>query len=206
MISFLGKEKFMNVNNVSLVISAVKPEQYPKDNLPEIVFAGRSNVGKSSLINKLVNRKSLARTSSKPGKTATINFYNVEDKIFFVDLPGYGYAKVSKVEKEKWGRMIEKYLSVRSQIKCVIQLVDARHKPTQDDYIMVNWARQLNFPVFVIATKWDKLKKSEREKNLMAIKETLHINNEEILLPFSAETGEGKDEIWEVIDEIIKNY
>jgi len=190
----------MIVNNVSLTISAVSPAQYPKENLPEIAFVGRSNVGKSSLINKMVNRKNLARISSKPGKTATINFYNVENKLYFVDLPGYGYAKVSKTEKQKWGQMIEKYLSNREQLVQVILLVDSRHKPTEDDVIMMNWIRQFDFRAIVVATKIDKLPKSQREEKMELIKDTLQITEEDIIVTFSAETGEGKEELWDIIE------
>jgi len=190
----------MIVNNVSLTISAVSPAQYPKENLPEIAFVGRSNVGKSSLINKMVNRKNLARISSKPGKTATINFYNVENKLYFVDLPGYGYAKVSKTEKQKWGQMIEKYLSNREQLVQVILLVDSRHKQTEDDVIMMNWIRQFDFRAIVVATKIDKLPKSQREEKMELIKDTLQITEEDIIVTFSAETGEGKEELWDIIE------
>ena len=193
----------MNVNNVSLTISAVSEAQYPKDNKPEIAFVGRSNVGKSSLINKMVNRKNLARISSKPGKTATINFYNVEDQLYFVDFPGYGYAKVSKAEKEKWATMIEKYLNTREQLFQVILLVDSRHKPTEDDVIMLNWIRQFHFKAVIVATKWDKLSATEKRKNLQVISETLELNEEDQIVAFSAQTGEGKDELWDIIEYII---
>ncbi len=193
----------MNVNNVSLVISAVSSAQYPKDNKPEFAFVGRSNVGKSSLINRLVNRKKLARVSSKPGKTNTINFYNVEDKILFVDLPGYGYAKVSKKEKEKWTKMIEEYLQTRKQLVGVLLLVDSRHIPSEDDCIMLDWIRYYNKNFIVIATKWDKLSGKEKQENLEKIKERLNLKDGEVIIPFSAETGEGKEEIWKIIDGVI---
>jgi len=156
----------MNLNNAALTISAVTPKQYPKEKLMEIAFAGRSNVGKSSLINKLLNRKSLARVSSKPGKTATINFYNIDNTMYFVDLPGYGYAKVSKEEKKKWGTMIETYLSTRENLSQVILLVDSRHKPTENDIMMLGYIRACCERAVVIATKCDKLSKTELNKNL----------------------------------------
>lgn len=193
----------MNVNNVSLTISAVRPEQYPNDGLYEIAFVGRSNVGKSSLINKLVNRKKLARISSKPGKTATINFYNIEDKFYFVDLPGYGYAKVSKKEKEKWGVMINTYLHNRKNLKGIVQLIDSRHEPSENDVTMVNWLRSYNYPLIVAATKSDKLKNKEKIKNYEIIKDTLNISNEDKLILFSAQTGEGKEELWEALENIL---
>ncbi|MGE4283343.1 MAG: ribosome biogenesis GTP-binding protein YihA/YsxC [Clostridia bacterium] len=193
----------MNVNNVSITISAVGPAQYPSDNKPEIAFVGRSNVGKSSLINKLVNRKALARISSKPGKTSTINFYNVEDKLYFVDLPGYGYAKVSKVEKQKWAKMIEEYLSSRQELMEVILLVDSRHNPTEDDKMMFEWIKHFKRHVLVVATKWDKLSNKEKQENLKTIQEALQLTAHDDIVSFSAETGQGKEEIWEVIDNII---
>ncbi len=190
----------MNVNNVSITISAVSTKQYPSDEKNDIAFVGRSNVGKSSLINKLVNRKSMARISAKPGKTATINFYNVEDKLYFVDLPGYGFAQVSKGEKEKWGRMIEEYLNKREQLVNVVLLVDSRHKPTGDDIIMVDWIRHIKPYVIIAATKCDKLSKKQRTDNLEIIKQTLKLTANDVIIPFSAETGEGKDKLWTVIE------
>ncbi len=190
----------MNVNNVSITISAVSEKQYPTDEKADIAFVGRSNVGKSSLINKLVNRKSMARISSKPGKTATINFYNVEDKLYFVDLPGYGFAQVSKGEKQKWGKMIEEYLSKREQLVNVILLVDSRHKPTGDDIIMFDWIRHIKSNVIIAATKCDKLSKKQRTENIERIKQTFELGENDVIIPFSAETGEGKDELWEVIE------
>jgi GTP-binding protein len=186
----------MNINNVNLTISAVSAAQYPDNLMYDIAFAGRSNVGKSSLINKLLNRKSLARVSSKPGKTATINFYNVDDKMYLVDLPGYGYAKVSKVEKKKWAVMIEEYFSRREQLQKVVLLVDSRHKPTDDDVLMMNWIRYYKGSVIIAATKWDKVKPKEREGNLELIRTTLQLTNEDTIIPFSSQTGEGRDMLW----------
>ncbi len=192
----------MNIHNVELTISAVSPKQYPKTAFYDIAFAGRSNVGKSSFINKMLNRKSLARTSSKPGKTATINFYNIDDTLNFVDLPGYGYANVSKDEKKKWGNMIETYLNTRETLKCTILLVDARHKPTKDDISMLNYIRYRHGYAFVIATKCDKIAKTKIEEHLNDIYYTLNLTEEDILMPFSSETGFGRDDIWEAIYEI----
>ena len=159
----------MNIHKVELTISAVKPNQYPKTDFPDLAFAGRSNVGKSSLINKLLNRKSLARVSQKPGKTATINFYNIDDTLHFVDLPGYGFAQVSKEEKRKWGNMIETYLNTRQQLKQVVLLVDSRHKPTPDDCLMLSFIREVCERAVVVATKFDKLKPSQKDASLKLI-------------------------------------
>lgn len=190
----------MNIHNVSLTVSAVRKNQYPQTDMPEFAFAGRSNVGKSSLINKLLNRKSLARVSAKPGKTATINFYNIDDKIHLVDLPGYGYAVRSKEEIEKWGKMIEDYLHTREQLVQTILLVDSRHAPTKDDIIMADWIRNFNDRLIVIATKTDKLKKRELEKNLNIIYDTLQLGDDDILVPFSTADDEGKITVWDMIN------
>ncbi len=192
----------MNIHNVSLTISAVSPKQYPDTPFPDIAFAGRSNVGKSSFINKMLNRKSLARTSSKPGKTATINFYNIDDTLNFVDLPGYGYAKVSKDEKKKWGNMIETYLDCRETLACTVLLVDARHKPTNDDLIMLNYIRERHGFAFVVATKCDKIPKTKLNDHLDEIYYTLELEDDDIMMPFSAETGMGSEDIWEAIYEV----
>ncbi len=192
----------MNIHKVELTISAVSPKQYPDTSFPDIAFAGRSNVGKSSFINKMLNRKSLARTSSKPGKTATINFYNIDDTINFVDLPGYGYAKVSKDEKKKWGNMIETYLNTREELICTALLVDARHKPTSDDLTMLNYIRERHGFAFVIATKCDKIAKTKLNDHLDEIYYTLELTDDDIMMPFSAETGLGAEDIWEAIKEI----
>lgn len=193
----------MNVNNVSLASVAVKYSQYPTDEKMEIAFVGKSNVGKSSLINTLVNRKALARTSSNPGKTRTINFYNVEDKIYFVDLPGYGYAKVSKVEQEKWASMIESYLKKRKQLKYIIMLIDIRHEPSTNDILMYEWLKHYGFKIIIVATKSDKVKKNQLSKQLLSIKKSLELEEGELLLPFSSQTKEGKDELWNIIDSCI---
>ena len=190
----------MNIHNASFLISAVKPNQYPKTGLMEFAFAGRSNVGKSSLINKILNRKSLARVSGTPGKTVTINFYNIDDTIYLVDLPGYGYAQRSKVEIEKWGKMMEDYLANREPLIQTILLVDSRHKPTKDDVQMAEWIRHYHDRLIVVATKMDKLKKSEIEPNLERIWETLEMGEDDILVPFSIKDDEGKITIWDMID------
>ena len=192
----------MNIHKVALTISAVSPKQYPDTKFPDIAFAGRSNVGKSSFINKMLNRNSLARTSSKPGKTATINFYNIDDTLNFVDLPGYGYAKVSKEEKKKWGNMIETYLDTREALACTVLLVDARHKPTNDDIVMLNYIRERHGFAFVVATKCDKIAKTKLNDHLDDIYYTLELEDNDIMMSFSAETGMGAEDIWEAIYEI----
>lgn len=196
----------MEYIDAKFLTTAVKPEQYPDTFVPEIAFVGRSNVGKSSLINCLTNRTKLARTSSSPGKTATINFYEIESKYRLVDLPGYGYAKVSKQEQERWAKMIETYLSDRYNLVQVVQLVDARHKPTRDDITMINWIRSFGYRPIVVATKLDKLKKSQIEANLTQIYETLGLDDNSILFPFSSETREGKEEILEFFTEICGSF
>lgn len=193
----------MDFIDCKMLVAAVKHEQYPPGDLPEIALAGRSNVGKSSLVNTLVNRKNIARTSSSPGKTATINFYEVEKKYRFVDLPGYGYAKVSKEEKKKWGGMIENYLSKRENLKGVFLLVDARHKPSQEDKMMFEWIKTFGYEPIVIATKLDKLKKSETEKNLTEIYNFLELDYDSVLIPFSAEKRTGREDVLEAVDMII---
>ncbi|MCX7715074.1 MAG: ribosome biogenesis GTP-binding protein YihA/YsxC [Clostridia bacterium] len=190
----------MNIHNASIAVSAVRKEQYPNTGMKEFAFVGRSNVGKSSLINKLLNRKSLARVSAKPGKTATINFYNIDDTIFFVDLPGYGYAARSRDEIESWGKMIEDYLHSRKELVQTILLVDSRHKPTQDDILMLEWIRNYHENAIVIATKTDKLKKRELESNLELIWKTLGLGENDILVPFSIMDDEGKLTVWDMIN------
>lgn len=193
----------MNIHNVSLTVSAVRKNQYPAGGLAEFAFAGRSNVGKSSLINKILNRKSLARVSSTPGKTATINFYNVDDTIHLVDLPGYGYAVRSHAEIAKWGSMIEDYLKNREELIQTILLVDSRHKPTADDLMMLDWIRQYHGRAIVIATKEDKLKRSEVEQKLELIWETLDLGEDDILVPFSTKNDEGKYTVWDMLQMML---
>jgi GTP-binding protein len=190
----------MKVNQVELVISAVRPEQYPDGLLPEFALAGRSNVGKSSLINKLINRKAMARTSSKPGKTQTLNFYKIEETLFFVDVPGYGYAKVSKTEREKWGKMIETYLTSRKQLRAAILITDVRHPPTKDDVMMYEFLKHHGLPCIVVATKADKIPKGKWDKHLKITKETLGFDPSDELILFSSETGQGKDKMWAAIN------
>lgn len=196
----------MEYIDAKLLATAVKPTQYPDTLVPEIAFAGRSNVGKSSLINCLTNRTKLARTSSTPGKTATINFYDIAGQYRLVDLPGYGYAKVSKEEQQRWAKMIETYLSDRFNLVQIIQLVDARHKPTQDDLTMLNWIRHFGYTPVVVATKLDKLKKSEIEKNLTVIYEMMELDDDSILLPFSSEKKTGREDLAELIDLLTSRY
>ncbi|EAD0633509.1 TPA_asm: YihA family ribosome biogenesis GTP-binding protein [Listeria monocytogenes] len=191
----------MDVNNVELIISAVRPEQYPETDLPEYALAGRSNVGKSSFINTMIRRKSMARISQKPGKTQTLNFYKIEEALFFVDVPGYGFAKVSKTEREKWGVMIEAYITSREQLRGVIQIVDLRHKPTEDDRMMYEFLKYYDIPVIVVATKADKIPRSKWQKNAKIVRETLDFDPDDKFVLFSSETKMGKDEAWQFIKE-----
>ncbi|MGX7596092.1 ribosome biogenesis GTP-binding protein YihA/YsxC [Planococcus plakortidis] len=191
----------MNVNNVELVISAVRPEQYPEGELPEFALAGRSNVGKSSFINKMIGRKSMARISSKPGKTQTLNFYKIEEDLFFVDVPGYGYAKVSKSEREAWGKMIETYITGREQLRAVVQIVDLRHPPSADDRMMYDFMKHYGIPCIIIATKADKIPKGKWDKHKKAVRETLDMDKGDPLIVFSSETGLGKDAAWQEIEK-----
>ena len=175
----------------------------PDNQLPEIAFAGKSNVGKSSLINGLMNRKSLARTSSQPGKTQTINFYNINHAMYLVDLPGYGYAKVSESERAKWGKMIENYLHKSKQLKAVFLLVDIRHTPGANDKTMYDWIVYQGYRPIIIATKLDKLKRSQVQKALKEVRTGLGLKPDDIVIPFSAQTKQGRDEIWALMDELI---
>lgn len=175
----------------------------PDNQLPEIAFAGKSNVGKSSLINALMNRKSLARTSSQPGKTQTINFYNINDAMYLVDLPGYGYAKVAQSEKEKWGKMIENYLHTSRQLKAVFLLIDIRHTPGANDKTMYDWIVYQGYQPIIIATKLDKLKRSQVQKALKEVRIGLGLKAEDTVIPFSAQTKQGRDEIWALMDQLI---
>ncbi|MBS4176169.1 ribosome biogenesis GTP-binding protein YihA/YsxC [Lederbergia citrea] len=189
----------MKVNNVELVISAVKPEQYPGEGLPEFALAGRSNVGKSSFINKMINRKSMARTSSKPGKTQTLNYYKIEDALYFVDVPGYGYARVSKGEREKWGQMIETYFTSREELCAVLLIVDLRHPPTKDDIMMYDFLKHYELPCIVIATKADKIPRGKWEAHKKVIKKNLDLVKGDEIIIFSSETAEGKDNVWNAL-------
>lgn len=175
----------------------------PDNDLPEIAFAGKSNVGKSSLINGLLNRKSLARTSAQPGKTQTINFYNVNKNLYFVDLPGYGYAKVSVEIRAKWGKMIERYLHGTPQLKKVFLLIDIRHVPSENDCMMYDWIVDNGYEPVIICTKLDKIKRSQVQKNLKLIREKLDLVPGTTMIPFSAQTKQGRDEIWNLIEETL---
>ena len=190
----------MKVNQVEMIMSAVRPEQYPDNGFPEFALAGRSNVGKSSFINKMIGRKSLARTSSKPGKTQTLNFYKIEEQLFFVDVPGYGYAKVSKSERGKWGSMIETYLIEREQLRAVIQIVDLRHPPSVDDCIMYDFLGDYHIPTIIIATKADKIPKGKWEKHKKIVRDTLQLRAGDPIILFSSEKGIGMDEAWKEIE------
>ena len=190
----------MVIKNVNLETVCGVTSKLPENELAEFAFAGKSNVGKSSLINGLMNRKSLARTSSSPGKTQTINFYNINDEMYFVDLPGYGYAKVSESEKAKWGKMIENYLRRSKMLKAVFLLIDIRHDPSNNDRMMYEWILSQGFHPVIIATKLDKIPRSQVKKQLNAIKNGLRVVADTVIIPFSAETKQGRDEIYEYID------
>lgn len=193
----------MVIKNVSLETVCGITSKIPDNMYNEVAFAGKSNVGKSSLINALMNRKSLARTSAQPGKTQTINFYNINDAMYLVDLPGYGYAKVSEAEKEKWGRMIERYLQTSKKLKAVFLLIDIRHDPSANDKQMYEWMVYQGYAPIIIATKLDKIKRSQVQKNVKAIREGLQVQPGTVIIPFSAETKQGRDEIWELIDSLV---
>lgn len=190
----------MVIKNVSLETVIGVTSTVPQNNMPEIAFAGKSNVGKSSLINALMNRKSLARTSSQPGKTQTINFYNINNELYFVDLPGYGYAKVSQQEKEKWGKMVERYLHQSRVLRAVFLLIDIRHDPSANDRIMYDWIISNGFHPIIIATKADKINRSQLQKQIKAVRQGLGVDRDTIVIPFSAQTKQGRDEIYDLID------
>ncbi|PDM41518.1 MULTISPECIES: ribosome biogenesis GTP-binding protein YihA/YsxC [unclassified Geobacillus] len=193
----------MNVTKAEIAVSAVKPEQYPDGALPEFALAGRSNVGKSSFINKMINRKNLARTSSKPGKTQTLNFYLINESLYFVDVPGYGFARVSKKEREAWGKMMETYFTTREQLRAVVLIVDLRHPPTKDDVMMYEFLKHYQIPTIIIATKADKVPKGKWQKHLKVVRETLNIIEDDKLILFSAETGQGKEEAWAALERFL---
>ena len=197
------KEKYMIVKSAELEIVCGITSKLPDNDLPEIAFAGKSNVGKSSLINGLLNRKSLARTSAQPGKTQTINFYNVNKNLYFVDLPGYGYAKVSVEIRAKWGKMIERYLHNSPQLKKVFLLIDIRHVPSENDCMMYDWIVDNGYEPVIICTKLDKIKRSQVQKNLKLIREKLDLVPGTTMIPFSAQTKQGRDEIWNLIEETL---
>lgn len=192
----------MKVQNVELTISAVSPAQYPNEGFPEIALSGRSNVGKSSLINTLINRKGLARTSSQPGKTQTLNFYNIEYELYFVDVPGYGYAKVSKKDREKWGQMIERYFSDRPVLRGVISLVDGRHEPTELDCQMIDFLHYYDLPILVCATKMDKIPRGKWNRTESQIRKKLALNPQDEIVLFSSVTKAGKEEVWNWVEKM----
>lgn len=189
----------LNLHNAEFVRSAVRRSDFPNDPLPQIVFAGKSNVGKSSTINKLLNRKNFARVGNEPGKTIHINFFCIDQKAYFVDLPGYGYAKVSKKERDRWGALMEEYFAEEDAITLGFQIVDARHKPTADDVVMADWFLQAGMPFAVIANKHDKLKKSAVADSMNVIRTTLHLPETVPVIPFSAVKGTGRDEVLQLI-------
>lgn len=194
----------MVIKKVELETVCGITSKLPENTRPEVAFAGKSNVGKSSLINGLLNRKSLARTSSQPGKTQTINFYNVNDAAYLVDLPGYGYAKVSEETKAKWGKMIENYLHSSKQLKAVFLLIDIRHEPAGNDKDMYNWIVYQGYEPIIIATKLDKIKRSQVQKQMKLLREGLNLVPGTKIIPFSAQTKQGRDEIWEIIDAFVE--
>ncbi len=191
----------LNVNKAEFIKSAANPKDFIRSELPNIVFSGKSNVGKSSVINRLLNRKNFARVGQSPGKTIHVNYFLIDKKVYFVDLPGYGYAKVSQSERDRWGKLMEKYFAEPDMISLGVMIVDSRHKPTADDVTMAQWFKSTCCPLVVVANKCDKLKKSEIEPNMKLIRETLEIPNEVVLIPFSAEKGNGKDQL---MAEILK--
>ena len=192
----------INFNQAEFRLSAVKPQSFVRDGRPQVTFAGRSNVGKSSVINRLLNRKNFARVGATPGKTSQINYFLIDKKIYFTDLPGYGYAKVSQAEKERWGKLMEAYFAEEGLITLGVLIVDARHKPTADDVTMREWFRGADCPLIVVANKLDKLKKSEVAPNLAVIRQTLDLGESDLLSPFSAEKGMGKTELLSAISQL----
>ncbi|MBQ7465007.1 MAG: YihA family ribosome biogenesis GTP-binding protein [Oscillospiraceae bacterium] len=192
----------INFNQAEFRLSAVKPQSFVRDGRPQVTFAGRSNVGKSSVINRLLNRRNFARVGATPGKTSQINYFLIDRKIYFTDLPGYGYAKVSQAEKDRWGKLMEAYFAEEGLITLGVLIVDARHKPTADDVTMREWFRGADCPLIVVANKLDKLKKSEVEPNLAVIRQTLDLGESDLLIPFSAEKGTGKTELLSAISQL----
>ena len=195
----------MIVKNPKFEISAVGPKQYPNNNLPEIVLAGKSNVGKSSFINTMINRKALARTSSQPGKTRQINFYNIDSKFYFVDLPGFGYSKMSHTEQEKVGKFIEEYLFTRKNISCIVLLIDIRHDPSKNDIMMFNYIRSIGAPHIVIANKADKIAPTKVNSYVENLRKLLEANESDIILPFSSEKKIYTEKTWEELEKYINN-
>lgn len=189
----------LNLNNAEFIKSAASPSDFPKDGLPQIVFAGRSNVGKSSVINRLLNRKNFARVGASPGKTTHINLFLIDKKAYFTDLPGYGYAKVSQAERARWGKLIEAFFNTPDMVTLGVQIVDHRHKPTADDITMSNWFKATGMPYVVVANKHDKMKKSQIQDSIQLIKDTLELDDSVPVISFSAEKGTGKEELLKVI-------
>jgi len=194
----------MNLNNVEFIKSAAAPAGFINDGLPQILFSGKSNVGKSSVLNKLLNRKNLARTSSTPGKTIHVNYFQIDQTAYFVDLPGYGYARVAKSERDRWSKMMEQFFSSAGFITLGIMIVDARHKPTGDDVTMATWFKSSGCPLVLVANKIDKVKSSEKEQNISVIRETLEMSEEVRIIPFSAEKGTNRDMLLAEIENAVK--
>ena len=199
----LREENDMIIKSVNLETVCGITSKLPDNTLPEVAFAGKSNVGKSSMINALLNRKSLARTSAQPGKTQTINFYNVNDAMYLVDLPGYGYAKTSASEKEKWGKMIENYLHTSKKLQAVFLLIDIRHDPSANDKMMYDWIVSNGYHPVIVATKLDKIKRSQHAKQIKAVRTGLGLSADDILIPVSSQTKQGIPELWDVIEQFI---
>ena len=195
----------INLQNAEFILSAAAPKAFLRDGLPQVAFAGRSNVGKSSVINRLLNRKNFARVGAAPGKTIHINYFKIDDAFYLVDLPGYGYAKVSKGERDRWGKLMESYFAHPELMTLGVMIVDSRHKPTADDCTMAQWFKDTGCPLIVVANKLDKLKKSEIEPNLQRVRETLELDEDAIVIPFSAEKGTGRDELLKAILSGLKN-
>ena len=193
----------MIIRNVNLETVCGITSKLPENVHPEVAFAGKSNVGKSSLINALMNRKSLARTSAQPGKTQTINFYNINDELYFVDLPGYGYAKANEKVKAQWGKMIEDYLYKSKKLRQVFLLIDIRHEPGKNDILMYDWIKKHGYEPIIIATKLDKINRSQIEKQVKLIRTTLKAGKDTVIVPFSAETKQGRDTIYEILDSVL---
>ncbi|MDW7798102.1 ribosome biogenesis GTP-binding protein YihA/YsxC [Streptococcus canis] len=195
----MAEEQVLNTHNASILLSATNKSHYPQDDLPEIALAGRSNVGKSSFINTILGRKNLARTSSKPGKTQLLNFFNIDDKLRFVDVPGYGYAKVSKSERAKWGKMIEEYLTCRDNLRAVVSLVDLRHAPSKEDIQMYDFLKYYDIPAIIVATKADKIPRGKWNKHEAMVKKALNFDKEDTFIIFSAVDRIGIDDSWDAI-------
>ncbi len=193
----------INPNNIDLIISAVQEAQYPETDVPEVALSGRSNVGKSSFINSMIGRKNMARTSQQPGKTQTLNFFNIDDQLVFVDVPGYGYAKVSNVQREKFGKMIEEYLTTRQKLQLVIQLVDLRHNPTEDDVLMYNYLKHFDIPTLIICTKEDKIPKGKVQKHLNNIKNKLDLEEGDTIVSYSSIKNNKQQQIWDLIESYL---